>query len=188
MKAGIISDTHDLLRPEVISRLQGCDCILHAGDICSPVILDNLKKIAPVRVVRGNMDGEWAEHLPKHLDFELDGLRIFMTHKRKNLPEDLSAYDLVIFGHTHRYESTWLEPKGGKRTLMLNPGSCGPRRFIQPVTMAILSTSEDGIHVEQIEIPNEKDSTVSKADTDIRQQIETVVRETQKGRTVKEIA
>ena len=188
MKAGIISDTHDLLRPEVIRKLQGCDCILHAGDISSPVILDNLEKIAPVRVVRGNMDREWAEHLPVYLDFELAGLRIYMTHKRKDLPADLSAYDLVIIGHTHRYESSWLETESRNRTLILNPGSCGPRRFIQPVTMAILSISEDGFNVERIDIPHAKDEPDSKAGTDIRQQIETVVRETQKGRTVPEIA
>lgn len=83
MKIGIISDTHDLLRPEVIEALRGCDCILHGGDISSQSVLDQLEEIAPVKVVRGNNDKEWAECLPMFLDFELGGLRIYMTHKKK---------------------------------------------------------------------------------------------------------
>ena len=61
MKIGIISDTHDLLRPEVLSGLHGCQAILHAGDICRQEIIDKLEKLAPVYVVRGNNDKEWAE-------------------------------------------------------------------------------------------------------------------------------
>ncbi len=91
MKIGILSDTHDLLRPEVIDALQGCDNILHGGDISSQRILDRLEKIAPVKAVRGNNDGEWAEHLPMFLDFELGGLHIYMTHRKKDLPGDLTA-------------------------------------------------------------------------------------------------
>ena len=64
VKIGIVSDTHNLLRPEVIQNLQGCDYILHGGDISSQEILDQLEQIAPVKVVRGNNDKEWAEHLP----------------------------------------------------------------------------------------------------------------------------
>jgi predicted phosphodiesterase len=47
-----------------------------------------------------------------------------MTHKKKDLPEDLSNYDLVVFGHSHKYEEI-----GQGNTILLNPGSCGPRRF-----------------------------------------------------------
>ena len=129
MKIGILSDTHDLLRAEVTENLKGCDAILHAGDISSRKILDQLKQIAPVKAVRGNNDKEWAEHLPLFLDFELGGLRFFMTHKKKDLPVDLSAYDVVVFGHSHQYA----EMRQGNTTL-LNPGSCGPRRFHQPIT------------------------------------------------------
>ena len=64
MKIAVISDTHDLLRPEVLDHLQGCDCILHGGDISSRKILDRLAEIAPVRVVRGNNDKDWAKSLP----------------------------------------------------------------------------------------------------------------------------
>ncbi len=189
MNVGIISDTHDLLRPEVMDQLQGCDCILHGGDISSQRILDQLEQIAPVRAVRGNNDREWAEYLPLTLDFELGGLRFFMTHKKKDLPGDLTPYDLAVYGHSHKYESAWLEHGGGKRTLLLNPGSCGPRRFHQPVTTAKLVISEEGWEVTRIELPHSGKEAVPKPDgTDIRTQIETVVRETRKGMTPAGIA
>ena len=160
MKIGIISDTHDLLRPEIVKELQGCDSILHGGDISSRKILDELEKIAPVKVVRGNNDKEWAEDLPLSLEFDLGGQRICMAHKKKDLPKDLSKYDLVVYGHSHQYSATWLESSDHKRTLLLNPGSCGPRRFHQAITMAVLTAGNDGWIVNRIDIqrplPKEK--------------------------------
>lgn len=189
MKTGILSDTHDLLRPEVINALQGCDCILHAGDISSQKILDQLEEIAPVKAVRGNNDKEWAEHLPMFLDFELAGLHIYMTHKKKDLPGDLTSYDLVIYGHSHQYASVWQENAGKHRTLLLNPGSCGPRRFIQPITMAILTTDPDGWVVKQIQIPHTAREKTPKMDSgDMHKQIEVIVKDTQKGYSVRTIA
>ena len=189
MKIGILSDTHDLLRPEVIGHLRGCGCILHGGDISSRKILDKLSQIAPVRVVRGNNDKDWAEHLPLFLDFELAGLRVYMTHKKKDLPKDLSAYDLVIYGHSHQYAEAWLPLAAGRRTLLLNPGSCGPRRFHQPVTMAVMEIADDGWQVKRIEIPHAPREAAPKIESaDVRRQIEIVVRETQKGQTVSAIA
>ena len=189
MKIAILSDTHDLLRPEVLALLPGCDCILHGGDISSRRILDQLAQYAPVRGVRGNNDKEWAEGLPPYLDFELGGLRVYMTHKKKDLPGDLMRYDLVIFGHSHQYSETWADHPGGRRTLLLNPGSCGPRRFHQPITLAVLTISEDGWQVERVDIPHTPREAAPKIDPgNIRRQIEIVVRETQKGSTVASIA
>jgi hypothetical protein len=189
MKIGIISDTHNLLRPEVIRNLQGCDCILHGGDISSREILDRLEQIAPVKVVRGNNDKEWAEHLPLFLDFELGGIRICMTHKKKDLPKDLTPYDLAICGHTHQYASAWQEPAGKKRTLVFNPGSCGPRRFIQPITMAILEIGPDGWDIKQVNIPHAAGEKAPKIDSgNIYRQIEIVVRDTEKGLSADAIA
>ncbi len=182
MKIGIISDTHNLLRPEVIQNLHGCECILHGGDISSQEILERLEQIAPVKVVRGNNDKEWAEHLPLFLDFELGGLRICMTHKKKDLPGDLTPYDLAICGHTHQYASSWQDPAGKRRTLVLNPGSCGPRRFVQPITMAILKIDPDGWIVERIDIPHAAREKAPKIGSgDICRQIEVVVRDTERG-------
>ncbi len=189
MKIGILSDTHDLLRPEVIDALQGCDYILHGGDISSQGILDQLEQIAPVKVVRGNNDKEWAKHLPLFLDFELGGLRFYMTHKKKDLPKDLTAYDLVICGHTHQYSEVWQEPAGKNRTLLFNPGSCGPRRFIQPITMAILKIDPDGWILKRINIAHPSKDKAPKIDSgNIYKQIEIVVRDTEKGLSVDSIA
>ena len=189
MKIGILSDTHDLLRPEVVQHLQGCDGILHGGDISSQQILDQLEQIAPVKVVRGNNDKEWAEHLPLFLDFELGGLRFYMTHKKKDLPKDVSAYDLVIYGHSHQYAEAWMPPVGTRRTLLLNPGSCGPRRFHQPITMAVMEIDGDGWQVKRIEIPHTpKEAAPRITSGDVRRQIEIVVKETQRGQTVGAIA
>ena len=190
MKIGILSDTHDFLRPEALEILRSCDCILHGGDISSRKILDRLAAVAPVRAVRGNNDKDWAEGLPLLLDFELGGLRICMAKRKKDLPEDLSPYDLAVCGHTHRYASDWAENgKGGKRTLILNPGSCGPRRFSQPVTMAVLRIGKDGFTAKRIDLPHGKKKTVPEpGGGDLREQIGIVIRETQKGRTTAEVA
>ena len=189
MKIGIISDTHDLLRPEVVDALQGCDYILHGGDISSQRILDQLEQIAPVKAVRGNNDKEWADHLPFFLDFELGGLRIYMAHKKKDLPEDLTPYHLVIYGHSHQYASVWQESAGKNRTLLFNPGSCGPRRLIQPVTMAILRIDPDGWDVKQIRIPHTAKEKTPEIDSgNVYRQIEVVVHDTEKGLSVDSIA
>ena len=184
MKAGILSDTHGLLRQEVLRELQGCDVILHGGDINRQDILDRLRQIAPVHVVRGNNDKEWAQYLPLFLDFSLNGYRVYMTHKKKDLPKDLAGYDLVICGHTHRYE----EKREGS-TYMLNPGSCGPRRFNQDITMAVVELGErkTGISIRRIDIPHEKRPAVGR-DIIQRADIEGVVREIRKGRSAAEIS
>lgn len=175
---GIISDTHGLLRPEVIEALKGCDAILHGGDINRQDIIDQLEEIAPVYVVRGNNDKDWAEHIPMFLDFELAGIHVYMAHKKKDLPVDLSSYDLVIFGHSHRYEESRL----GK-TILLNPGSCGPRRFHQAITMATAEITDNGISIMRIEIPQKLGGVLSKSGTaDLKKQIEIVTKETQKNR------
>lgn len=103
-KIGIISDTHGLLRSEVLRELQGCECILHGGDINRQSILDELEKIAPVYAVRGNNDKEWADRIPASIRTEICGIRVFMVHNKKELPADLSGTDLVIYGHSHKYE------------------------------------------------------------------------------------
>ena len=154
MKIGVISDSHNLLRAEVLEALQGCAYILHAGDISKKEILDKLNTIAPVYAVRGNNDKEWACYLPQYLDMEIDGLRIFMTHKKKDLPEDLSPYGLVVYGHSHKFDL-----KEKKRNVILNPGSCGPRRFDQDITMAVLKVNKSGIQVKKILIPHEPEDS-----------------------------
>lgn len=137
-RIGVLSDTHGKLREEVVEILKSCDVILHAGDIHTQKVLDGLRGIAPLYIVRGNADKEWAEGLPEKLSEEICGLRVFMVHNKKQIPKETGNYDLVVFGHSHKYE----ERREGE-CLFLNPGSCGPRRFSQPVTMAVVEVEEE---------------------------------------------
>ena len=187
-KIGILSDTHGLVRPEVLQALQGCGAILHGGDINRQEIIDQLEKIAPLYVVRGNNDKEWAEYLPLFLDFELFGMRVFMTHRKKDLPGDLAAYDLVVYGHSHKYEQ-----KTEGRTYLINPGSCGPRRFNQDITLALLELPENDqemtlqMTIRRIDIPHVKIPVINKEKIQ-KPDIEKVIREVRRGRSVAEIS
>ena len=117
-RIGIISDTHGLLRPEVISILKTCDCILHAGDVDRPEILDQLRYLGSLYVVRGNNDRDWAEKLSVTLRFKIEGTEFFMTHNKKDVAWDLGTAQVVIFGHSHHYFEKmidgrlWLNPAG----------------------------------------------------------------------------
>ena len=147
-KIGIISDTHGLLRPEVMEILKTCDCIFHGGDINKPEILDQLRSLASIYAVRGNNDKEWAEGFARTLRFSIEGVEFFMTHNKKDVAWNLENVQVVIFGHTHKY----LEQKIDGR-LWLNPGSCGRRRFDQEITMAVMTVEDGKYQIEKIVIP-----------------------------------
>lgn len=150
MKLAILSDTHGLLRPQVVERLKTADAILHGGDINRQDIVDQLEQYAPLYVVRGNNDKQWAEAIPHHLSVTLDGVTFYMVHNKKEVPADLTGVDVVVFGHSHKYVQ---EEKDG--VLWLNPGSCGPRRFHQEITMMMAEVSGGTIQVEKVTIPHE---------------------------------
>ena len=149
MKIAVLSDTHNLLRPEVLDVIQGADAILHGGDISSQKVVDQLSAIAPLYVVRGNNDKEWAEHIPHDLTVTLVGVTFYLVHKKKEIPALLPGVDVVIYGHSHKYSQ---EEKDG--VCYLNPGSCGPRRFNQDITLAMLEAEEGQISVQKILIPH----------------------------------
>lgn len=150
MKLAILSDTHGLLRPQVLEHLKDADAILHGGDINKQSIVDQLRQYAPLYVVRGNNDKEWAEDIPHDLTVILGGVTFFMVHNKKEVPADLSGVDVVVFGHSHKYVQ---EEKDGR--LWLNPGSCGPRRFHQEITMMVAQAENGQLRVEKITIPHE---------------------------------
>jgi putative phosphoesterase len=143
---GVISDTHGLLRSGAIEFLQGSDLIVHAGDIGSMDILDTLRLIAPLTVVRGNMDREpWASGIRDDEVIELNGKYVYVLHDLKELNLDASAagFDVVISGHTHKPDTNKMNG-----VLYLNPGSAGPRRFNLPISIAKLHLNAASIAAE----------------------------------------
>lgn len=139
---GVISDTHDLLRPQVIEALAGVDLILHAGDVCTPAVLAGLESIAPVHAVRGNNDrGDWASSLPESETHEIGGATFHVRHElqRLGLSPEGAGLDFVITGHSHRPKIT--ERNG---VTYIDPGSAGPRRFRLPVCLARVTFTPDG--------------------------------------------
>jgi len=137
VRVGLISDTHNLVRPEALAWLAGCDAIVHAGDICAPHVLEALARIAPVTAVRGNNDrGEWAQALPLATTLEIAGATIHVVHDLADLTLDAraaAAFDAVVTGHSHKPS---IDTRGG--VLFVNPGSAGPRRFKLPVSAGVL--------------------------------------------------
>jgi len=141
MKIGIVSDTHGLLRPEVIPALKGVDHILHLGDVGDPKILKALEKIAPVHAVRGNIDRTGScSRLPETDVLLFEGHYLYLLHDIGKLHLDPGAarFSAVLYGHSHRPS---ISHKKG--VLYFNPGSCGPRRFDLPVTIGWLTILAD---------------------------------------------
>jgi putative phosphoesterase len=148
---GVISDTHNLLRSSAIEALREADLIIHAGDICSPHILEKLKSLAPVVAVRGNNDkGAWAEELSVSETVNVGGaVSIFVIHDFKEMDADARAagFKIVISGHSHKPSLT--EENG---VFYLNPGSAGPRRFKLPVSVALIELSEENFDIKIVEL------------------------------------
>jgi uncharacterized protein len=147
---GVISDTHGLLRPEAIDALRGVHQILHAGDVGTPEILDQLKQIAPVTAVRGNVDGgAWARKIPLTEVIEIGGISIYMLHilDKLDLKPEAAGFSAVIYGHSHVPK---IEEKNG--VLYFNPGSAGPRRFKLPVSIGKLMVDAGKVHAEIIQL------------------------------------
>jgi uncharacterized protein len=143
---GIISDTHGLLRPEAVSALDGCDLILHAGDVGSEAVLQGLRAVAPVHAVRGNVDrGHWSADLPVTASVKVRGLFFYVLHSIGDLDLDPAAagFAAVVTGHSHQPKIT---SKAG--VVYINPGSAGPRRFRLPVCVARAVLCDDGIRAE----------------------------------------
>ena len=96
-RIAILSDTHGLLRDEVRERLAGADVILHGGDVDTPGIIEAMRELGETYVVRGNNDKEWAGGLPQSLAVTIEGVRFFLVHKKKDVPQDLKDVDVVVY-------------------------------------------------------------------------------------------
>ncbi len=150
MLIGVISDTHRLLRPEALQALHGSDYIIHAGDVGDPDILVQLRGIAPVTAVRGNVDrGAWARALPQTEVLEAGGFSIYILHilAELDLEPEAAGFRAVVYGHSH-------VPKQETRNnvLYFNPGSAGPRRFRLPVSLGKLTITNGAIRSEIIHL------------------------------------
>jgi uncharacterized protein len=150
LRVGLISDTHGLLRPEAERCLQGCDHIIHAGDIGKPEVLDRLAVLGPVTAIKGNVDkGDWAARLPWNDYVQIQGVFIHVLHDISELDIDPVAAEVnvVVSGHSHVPK---IAERGG--ILFVNPGSAGPRRFKLPVSLAELRITGSRVEVKIVEL------------------------------------
>jgi uncharacterized protein len=141
MKVGVVSDTHGLLRPEVLPALAGVERILHLGDVGDPAILKSLATVAPVTAIRGNVDRDGpCSRLPETEVLLLESHYIYMLHDVQTLHLDPAAarFAAVLYGHSHKPHIAHR-----KGVLYFNPGSCGPRRFELPVAIGLLTLEKD---------------------------------------------
>jgi len=145
-RLGLIADTHGLLRPQALVALEGCDALLHAGDVGEGDILEALAELAPTFAVAGNCDDLPALPLERlHL---AAATRILLHHGHRPVDETAHAPDIVVTGHTH----VPLVRRDAGGPLRINPGSAGPRRFRLPVTVAILVLGEGAPGAEIVEL------------------------------------
>jgi uncharacterized protein len=149
MLVGLVSDTHDLIRPEIFTALAGVDMILHAGDVGGYAVLAELGAIAPVQAVYGNTDTPGDPNLRASISLDLGGVSIHLTHGHEfgsPTPEKLLARyteDVIVFGHTHKP----LIERSGTR-LVVNPGAAGPRRFNLKPSVARMTVKDGRTDVE----------------------------------------
>ena len=148
MRLGIISDTHGLLRPEVLDVFRDVDRILHAGDIGPPELLDQLESLAPVLAVSGNTDGfDIRSRVPEIVEARIEGFDFLIVHGHQlgvPTPERLHQRwpeaEVIVFGHTHKPLLTLLD----QVVTVMNPGGAGARRFDLPASVGIMEL-EPGI-------------------------------------------
>lgn len=153
MLIGLIADTHGLLRPEAVGALRGAELILHAGDVGAAAVLRELRTLAPVQAVRGNVDDPSDPSLDSRLELNVEGVTIHVSHGDElGAPTPaklLQAYaaDVIVYGHTHRA----LMHREGPR-LVVNPGAAGPRRFNLRPSVGRLTVSGGKAEVELVHL------------------------------------
>lgn len=144
----ILSDTHGLLREQVIAELVKADYAIHAGDINTSDIIESMRKLGETYAVRGNNDKEWAGALPESITVTIGGVRFFIVHNKKDIPKHLSNVDVIVYGHSHKYSAEIING-----VLFLNPGSCGKRRFNLELTMCRMIVDSGRYCYEKVMIP-----------------------------------
>lgn len=152
-RIGVISDTHGLLRSSVYGAFESVGRILHAGDVGEPRILTELEVLAPVDAVWGNVDGPEVRAVTRErIEGTAGGVGFGLVHGHQvrdygELPARFPDADLVVHGHSH--DPSVREVDG---TVLLDPGSAGPRRTDRPVAVAVVTVDGDGISVRHLEL------------------------------------
>jgi uncharacterized protein len=157
LKIAVISDTHTVRATRPIPAgawpyLETADHILHAGDVCEPGVLDELKSLAPLTVVLGNCDGldvrDWGA--TDTAEVELGGVRIGMVHdsgsregRRRRMRKLFPEARVVVFGHSH---IPWNEDEDG--LLLFNPGSATWKRRAPFTSMGLLWITDGEVEAE----------------------------------------
>lgn len=146
MKIGVLSDTHvptivRALPPALFEVFKGVDLILHAGDIVELSVLEELRAVAPVEAVAGNMDDTRAQlSLPSKKVLRLGGYAVGLIHgkfkidiQREMIRKEFDAVDVIVYGHSHA-------PFWGKvgDVYFLNPGSPTDTRYAPYNSVALL--------------------------------------------------
>jgi putative phosphoesterase len=147
---GVISDTHGLLRDEALAALAGSDRVIHAGDVGDEEILEALRAIAPLTVVRGNVDTQaWSLKLPHGDVLEVGGVRIYVVHDLGTLDivPASAGVSVVVFGHSHHPD---VFTRSG--VTYFNPGSAGPRRFKLPITVGRIEIENGQARAKVVEL------------------------------------
>lgn len=152
-KIAVISDTHGILRDEVIEKINGADYVIHAGDFDTKEVYEQVSQLKTSYLVRGNNDHAWAKEVPTIITITIEEVTICIVHEKKDIPENLTGIDLVIYGHSHQY----VEDKKNQ-VLFLNPGSCGKRRFHYKLSMAMVTVEGKEISIEKILIQTKEKS------------------------------
>jgi len=156
IRIGVIADTHGLFDPAIVRHFRGVDHIVHAGDIGTRFVIEQLQLLAPVTAVSGNVDGFEQSGFPPEAVIELAGLRIAIRHivyEGGKLTSEGRGFldrehpDICIFGHTHQPKSEW---RGD--TLLFNPGSAGPKRFSLPRGMGLLTITQGKVRPQLIRL------------------------------------
>ena len=153
----VLSDTHIPTRakafpPKVVEALREADLILHAGDLATPAVLDELRSYGkPVVAVRGNVDVPELR-LPRRAIVPVGPFNIGMIHgdgaASTTLGRAAAAFaadsvQLVVFGHSHH---PLLQEENGR--FYLNPGSPTDKRREPHYSFAWIHVEEDGLRPE----------------------------------------
>ena len=143
---GLISDTHGLLRKEVVNNLNDCNLIIHAGDVGKFEVIQNLNKISDVEFIKGNCDKD-KNIVNTHKIIEVYNKKIYLIHDISKINIDLQKenIDIVVYGHSHK-SSIHIE----NDILYINPGSVGPRRFKLPISMAKINILMDDKYCDKL--------------------------------------